>query len=117
MFQYLHSIVLAILLEPENKLCEERGYDQADVFIMSEEEGKVYARGQIFNAELRNLKEIQQFTGKCNHAGLYLARLALWCVLIKKVLGEIKGRSFSTCFDGSWHTSEAEEVTNFFRKT
>ena len=34
-FQYLHSFVLAIFLEPENKLCEERGYDQADVFIMS----------------------------------------------------------------------------------
>ena len=34
-FQYLHSFVLANFLEPENKLCEERGYDQADVFIMS----------------------------------------------------------------------------------
>lgn len=34
--------------------------------LCRKEEGKVYARGQIFNAELRNLKEIQQFTGKYN---------------------------------------------------
>lgn len=30
--------------------------------LCHKEKGKVYARGQIFNAQLKNLSEIQQFT-------------------------------------------------------
>ena len=52
MYQHLHGSVLAVFLESHKT----SGVKKGD--MIKQEEGKVYARGQIFNAELRNLKEI-----------------------------------------------------------
>lgn len=77
--------------------------------LCHKKEGKVSARGQIFNSGLGNLKESNNLVENTITQDCISPSFALWCVLIKKVLGENKRQIFLRYSDGSRHTSEAEE--------
>lgn len=80
--------------DPENKLCQERGYDQADVFIMSKGRGQSLFQRPDFQCRAQKLKRNPICTGKYNCIGLYLTPFCFWSVLIKKVLGGNKRQIF-----------------------
>lgn len=76
---HLHGSVPAILESRKSSCVEEGDMAQQMSSLCHREEGKVYARGQIFNAELQNLQETPQFIGEYNHTGLYLTH---FCSLV-----------------------------------
>lgn len=103
--------------ELENKLCEERGYDQADVFMIAKGGGQSLCQRPDFQCKAQKLKTNPTIYQKIQSHRDRISSPVLWCVLLKNILEGKKGKSFSTYFGGSWHTFEAEEVTDFFRKT